>query len=225
MVRLLGLCCLSLVMLPLSGGCSVLGYVAAVVPGPPTKARYAGLAGQKVAVMTWAERAVTFDFSLLQSDVSMAVHTKLQQAADPNVKTEELVGTTFVDPRQAYRFQKNHPELENKSLIEIAPKVGAALGCTRLIWVELQPFSIYDPRTPVLLKGYTTATIRVAEIAPGGGGAKIVYEEAGVSAEFPKNAGEGVPPSDSMTPQYIYKGLVDEITTQVALRFMTNPSE
>jgi hypothetical protein len=34
-----------------------------------------------------------------------------------------------------------------------------------------------------------------------------------------------VPPSDSMTPQYIYKGLVDEITTQVALRFMTNPSE
>jgi hypothetical protein len=224
MIRPLGVCCLAaLLMLPLVGGCQVLGYAAAVIPGPPTKARYPGLAGQRVAVMTWAERAVTFDFNLLQSDVSMAVHNKLLQAADPKVKMEELAGTTFVDPRQTYRFQKNHPELENKSLVEIAPKVAAATGCTRLIWVELQPFSIYDPRAPVLLKGYTTATIRVAEIT--GGNAKLVYEEAGVNAEFPEKAPEGVPPSDSITPQYIYKGLVDEISTQVALRFMTNPSD
>jgi len=109
------------------------------------------------------------------------------------------------------------------SLTEIAPKVGAGLGCTRLIWVEVQPFSIYDPRAPILLKGIATVTIRVAEIH--GDQVKIAYEEAGVSVQFPKNAPEGVPPSDSITPTYIYKGLVDEMTTQVALRFFTNPAE
>src|SRR3954470_18053127 len=119
MIRLLALCCTAL-LLPLAGGCAVLGYAAAVIPGPGTKAQYPGLKGQKVAVMTWAERAVTYDFPMLQSDVSMAVHNKLIQAADSKLKTEELQGTTFIDPRQTFRFQKNHPELENRSLAEIA---------------------------------------------------------------------------------------------------------
>ena len=222
MIRLLGTCCLAL-LLSASGGCAVLGYAAAVIPGPGTKARHAGLTGQKVAVMTWAERAVTYDFPMLQSDVSTGVQAKLQIAAHPKAKTEELQGTTFVDARQAYRFQKNHPELENRSLAEIAPKVGAALGCSRLVWVEIQPFSIYDPRTPVLLKGLATMTIRVAEI--NGDQVKIAYEESNVPVEFPKSAPEGVPPSDTMTPTYIYKGLVDELTTQVALRFFSNPDD
>jgi hypothetical protein len=34
-----------------------------------------------------------------------------------------------------------------------------------------------------------------------------------------------VPPSDRMTPNYIYKGLVDELTTKVAVRFFSNPAE
>jgi hypothetical protein len=222
MIRLLGLCCLALLM-PLSGGCAIIGYAAAVIPGPGAKARYPGLAGQKVAVMTWAERAVTYDFPMLQSDVTMSVHNKLEQAANPKLKTEDLQGTTFVDPRQSYRYQKNHPELENRSLAEIAPKVGAALGCTRLVWVEIQPFSIYDPRTPVLLKGLATMTIRVADIK--GDQVKIAYEESNVAVEFPRSAPEGVPPSDTMTPTYIYRGLVDEMTTQVAMRFFSNPEQ
>ena len=222
MIRLLATFGLAL-LLPCAGGCAVLGYAAAVIPGPGTKAQYPGLAGQRVAVMTWAERAVTYDFPMLQSDVSMTVHNKLVQAADPKTKVEQLQGTTFIDPRQTYRFQKNHPELENASLTEIAPKVGAALGCTRLIWVEIQPFSIYDPRAPVLLKGIATMTIRVAEIH--GDQVKIAYEEAGVTVEFPHSAPEGVPPSDRITPTYIYKGLVEELTTQVAIRFFNQPAE
>ena len=228
MIRPPGLCraallLLLVLLLPLSGGCAIVGYAAAVVPGAGTKARYSGLAGQKVAVMTWAERAVTYDYPMLPSDVSMSVHNKLQQAAHPKVKGDELKGMTLIDPRQSYRFQKNHPEFENRSLPEIAPKVAAALGCTRLVWVEIEPFSIHDPRTPVLLKGMATATIRVAEI--NGEQVKIAYEEAGLTVDFPRSAPEGVPPSDTMTPTYIYTGLVDALTTQVALRFFSNPAE
>jgi hypothetical protein len=219
MTRLLGILALAC-LLPLTGGCAVLGYAASVIPGPGTKARYPGLANQRVAVMTWADRSVTYDFGALPGDVSMGVQNKLQIAADPKIKTEELIGTTFSDPRQVFRWQKNHPELENRAIEEVAPKLAAAMGCTRVIYVELSPFSIYDPRTPILLKGYATVTIRVAEVHDGV--AKIAYEETALNVEFPDKAPEGLLPSDSITPTYIYKGLVDKITTQVARRFFSS---
>jgi hypothetical protein len=220
MNRSLAIACLSsALLLPLASGCALFGYVASVVPSAPVKARYEGLKGQRVAVLTWADRASTFDFPTLQSDVTMSVQAKLAQAASPAVKTEELAGTTFVEARQVVRWQKNHPELEMRSLTEVAPKAASALGCTRLVYVELSPFTIHDPRTPILLKGMATATIRVAEVS--GGVAKIVYEEAGLTVEFPEHAPEGVPPTDQMTPQYIYKGLIDAITTDVAVRFFS----
>jgi hypothetical protein len=220
MTRLLGILFLA-GLLPMVGGCAIFGYVAAVVPGPGSKARYGGLAGQKVAVMTWVERAVTYDYGSLTSDASMGVQNKLVAAANPKIKLDELKGTTFVDQRQVFRWQKNHPELDNRSIEEIAPQAFAALGCTRLIYLELSPFSVYDPRTPVLLKGSTTVTIRVAEI-DSAGHVKIGYEEAGVLAEFPEKSPEGVPPTDTVTPSYIYKGLVDKTTTEVAKRFFSS---
>jgi hypothetical protein len=53
----------------------------------------------------------------------------------------------------------------------------------------------------------------------------VGYEEAGVTASFPKNSAEGVPPTDSVTPQYIYKGTVDKLTTEVARRFFSQESD
>jgi hypothetical protein len=222
MIRLLSIACVAL-MLPLTGGCAVLGYAAAVIPGPGTKAHYAGLQGQKVAVLAWTERAVTFDFDALPADVSIGVVNKLQVAAKPDLKTEELKGTTFVDPRQVFRWQKNHPELASQSISEVAPKLAAELGATRVIYVEISPFSIYDPRTPILLKGYANLTIRVAAVT--GQTVKLGYEETDVSVEFPEKAPEGLPPSDKITPTYIYRGLVDAITTEVAKRFFATPAE
>lgn len=222
MTRLLSLLLVTL-LLPLTGGCAILGYAAAVIPGPGTKAHYAGLAGQRVAVLAWAERAVTYDFDALPSDVAMGVDNKLMVAAKPDINTAELKGTTFVDPRQVFRWQKNHPELATRSISEVAPKIAAELGATRIIYVEISPFSIYDPRTPVLLKGYASATIRVAEVH--GDAIKLGYEESDITVEFPEKAPEGLPPSDEITPTYIYRGLVDTLTTEVSRRFFANPAE
>ena len=222
MIRLLSIVCLTM-LLPLTGGCAVVGYLAAVIPGAGTKAHYPGLAGQKVAVLSWAERAVTYDFDALPADVSMGVANKLQIAAKPSMDTDELKGTTFIDPRQVFRWQKNHPELANRSLKEIAPKLAADLGATRVIYVEIAPFSIYDPRTPILLKGFATMSIRVAEVS--GQTVNLKYEETEISVEFPLKAPEGLPPSDTVTPLFIYKGLVDSMTTEVARRFFSNPAE
>jgi hypothetical protein len=203
----------------LAGGCGALGYAAAVIPGPPMKARYPGLAGQKVAIMTWTDRAAAYDFGTLQPDVSTGIQNKLKSQAAPDQKQEELIGTTFVDARQVYRWQKNHPELESRSLPEIAPKLAAAVGATRIIYVEVSPFSTRDPRTQILLKGHAAATIRVAEVS--GQSVKIAFDESNVAIDFPDHAPEGVPPTDQMNDLYIYKGLVDAVSTQVALRFFS----
>jgi hypothetical protein len=217
LLAILGLTCL----LPLTSGCAIFGYAAAVIPGPGSKARYGGLAGQRVAVIAWAERAVTYDYPALTSDTAMGTQNKIAAAANPTLKLEELKGTTFVDPRQVLRWQKNHPELANRSVAEIAPQAFAAFGCTRMVYIEVTPFSVYDPRTPVLLKGSASLTIRVAELDHEGH-AHIGYEEQGVLAEFPDKAPEGVPPTDTMTASYVYKGLVDTITTEAAKRFFSS---
>jgi hypothetical protein len=222
MIRLLSIALVAL-LLPLTGGCAFVGYAAAIIPGPGTKAHYPGLAGQRVAVLAWAERAVTYDFDSLPADVSMGVANKLIVAAHPSIDTAELKGTSFVDPRQVFRWQKNHPELANRSIIEVAPKLAADLGATRVIYVEVSPFSIYDPRTPILLKGYANMTIRVAEV--NGQNVKMGYEESEVTVDYPEKAPEGLPPTDEIKPSYIYKGLVDAMTTEVAKRFFANPAE
>jgi hypothetical protein len=222
MYRLLGIVCLAL-LLPLTSGCAVFGYMAAVLPGPGTKARYAGLAGQRVAVLAWADRAVTYDYDSLPADVSMGTANKLAIAAKPSSGADELKGAAFIDPRQVFRWQKDHPELANRSIMEVAPKLAADLGATRVVYVEVSPFSIYDPRTPILLKGYATMTINVAEVT--GIAAKIGYTESEVTVEFPLHSPEGLPPTDQITPSYIYKGLLDSMTTEVAKRFFSNPPD
>jgi hypothetical protein len=215
---------LSLIVLPLgTSGCAVFGYVASVLPSAPVKARYPGLMGQKVAVFTWVDRASTYDFPMLAADVTTQVQNKLRQAAAPEAKVEELAGTTFVDARQIVRWQKNHPELEMRSVTELATMAAAALGCTRVIYLEIQPFGIHDPRTSLLLKGYASVTIRVAEV--NGGVAKSAYEETGLEINFPSSSPEGVPATDSITPAYIYHGLVDRMTTDISVRFFTTTEE
>lgn len=214
-----------LLLPPLSSGCQILGYAAYVLPQAPTKARYPGLAGQKVAVITWIDRGTYEHYQWFGWDVrlelSAQVTNKIREAQVTDEKIEELKGTTFVDARTVYKWQKNHPELTMRTATEIAPQLAAATGATRVIFIEVQPFMTLDPKTQILLKGYAQATIRVAEVPAAGGTAHLGYEEAAVTANFPDNVPEGLPPTDTMDETYVYKNLVDTLSTQVAIRFFT----
>lgn len=218
-LSLLGLC----LLLPLMGGCNYLAYAAAVIPGPPQAAAYPGLAGQRVAIMTWADPAAVFNYQSFGSDVrldmSMAVQNKLLAAIAADPKLEELQGTTYIDSRQIYRWGRNHPEMENRAITEVAPRLAAEMGATRVIYLELQPFMTRDPKTEILLKGYTVANVRVVEV--NGTAAKVAFEDAGVVGTFPDKAPEGVPPSESVDETYVYRGLIDRVSTEVALRFFS----
>ena len=218
-------------LLPLASGCQLLGYVAATVgKAPDTGAAYPGLLGQRVGVMTWADRSVKFYYSYMgsdiQSEISRTVTERLGTAAAPKTgKAEELAGTQFVDAKQIYRWQRNHPEEDNRPAVEVAAALVSSIPVTRLVHVELQEFMTRDPNTEFLLRGQATVNIRVVEIDPAAGVVRQAFEELGIQVTFPPNAPEGVPPTPTFTEQTVSKGLIQTIATEVAVRFFTHPSQ
>ena len=216
--RWLGLACVML--LPICSGCALLGYAASALPKPEEEARYKGLAGQRVAVVVWTDRATRFDYATMGSDVQLdtakTIVSRLKQAQP---KVEELKDAVIIEARQADQWIRNHPEMEGRTLVEMAPRLAAALGATRIIHVEIPEFMTHDPRNEILLRGFARFNVRVAEIT--GGAARQAYEEAGITANFPEKAPEGVPATDTVDQEYIYRGLRDEIATQSAVRFFS----
>jgi hypothetical protein len=217
-------------LLPVSGGCNVLGYALSTVGGPgDVAARYTGLANQRVGVMTWAERSVKYYYSYMgsdvQSDISTAVTERLRSAANPKGGAEELGNVSLVEAKLIYKWQRNHPEMDNRLATEVAPELAAALPMTRLIHVELQEFATRDPNTEFLLRGHAVLNVRVVEIDPATKASRVGYEEVGITATFPAKAPEGVPPTATFTEDHVRRGLINEVATAVAVRFFKHPSQ
>src|SRR4051812_33279443 len=79
-------------------GCNVFGVAARMAPPPTIKAAYTGLAGQKVAVMVWTDRAMAIDWPTLQLDLARGINSRLDMAAKQEKHPKELEGTTFAMP-------------------------------------------------------------------------------------------------------------------------------
>jgi hypothetical protein len=221
----------TVLLLPLASGCQILGYAAATIgKAPDTGAAYAGLANQRVGVLTWADRSVKYYYSYMgkdvQSEVSRTVTDRLRTAAAPKTgKAEELAGANFIESKQIYRWQKNHPEEDNRTAVEIAPQLAAQIPITRLIHVELQEFMTRDPNTEFLLRGQALVNVRVVEIDPATRAARQAFEELGIQVTFPPKAPEGVPPTPTFTEDTVSKGLIQEIGTAVAVRFFQHAQD
>jgi hypothetical protein len=217
---------LTCLCLPLLGGCNLLGYLGSTVgSGPEIAARYTGLANQRVGVMTWADRSVKYYYSYMgsdiQSDMSTAITERLHVAADPKARTETLANVTLIDARQIYKWQRNHPEMDNRHAAEVAPQIAASFPLTRLVHVELQEFMLRDPNTEFLLRGQALVNVRVVELDPVGN-SRLGYEELGIQVTFPPKSPEGVPPTATFTEEVVRKGLVNEVATAVAVRFFAH---
>jgi hypothetical protein len=208
--------CLLALLCPLgAGGCAVAGLAAHAMPRF-TEAAYGGLAGQTVAVMVDVDDAILIDWPDLRLDVAAGVQDKLAQAQMAGSK--ELEKTQFpFPPASVVRFQREHPEIHAQPLTRIAPRLG---GITRLIYVEMEDFQTHPAGSLDLFRGSASARIRVVEVADGR--AKVAYEDV-LKALFPVRAPEeGIPGADEYA---IYRGTVNEFTSQIAKRFITHESE
>jgi hypothetical protein len=168
--------------------------------------------------MVWAAEGPLIDFPDIRTDVAAGLQNKLQQAID--VKTKELAGVTFPKPAQAIvRMQDNHPEYEAMPLTEVAAK----LGVSRVIYVEIDNLQTRSDASVELYRGSGSAMVKVVEVPPDGGPGTVAYDESGILAVFPPNAGEdGSPRGNDRT---IYRGTVDTLTTEIAKRFVPYQEE
>lgn len=207
---------LTALMLLACGGCEVVGVAANVVGGnSDVAAAYAGLKGQRVAVLVWADAAVMMDHPRISADVANGLQHKFQQAQDAGVK--ELKETKFLPINQVLRFQDAHPELQSDSVGQIA----VMLPLTRLVYVEVVSFSLHPNDSPDLSKGEVAVNVKVMEVA--NGKAKAAYENDNVSCVYPPNSPpEGLPNLDDQT---VYHKSIDALTTNVAKLFMSYESD
>lgn len=192
-------------------GCTPLGVLAAKTTTVKVKPNYFGLKGQTVGVMTYCTRPLRIDHPALQLDISKAVQGKLKNAAD---KAEELKGARFpksASPEAMYAYQQNNPG-STDTILEVAPH----LGVTRLIYIEVDEFTLHPESVPDLFRGALNARVQVIEVADGK--AKVAFDEM-VRASFPDKAPEeGLP---DLGEQNTYIGTVNEFATQVLQRFVT----
>ena len=212
---LLATLCISLLTVP---GCTLFGALAGkVVPAPTIAPRYTGFQDQSIAIMVWAGEGPTIDFPDVRVDVAGSLQNKLKQG---QAGTKALAGITFPTPPTAVvRFQENHPEYESMPIVEVAPK----LKTTRVIYVEIENLQTRSDASVELFRGSASASIKVIEVPPGGGEAKVAYEESSISAVFPPDAREeGSPDGNDFA---IYRGTVDALTTEIAKRFVPYQEE
>lgn len=190
------------------GGCAFAQVVAQAVP-KSADAQYKGLAGQKVAVMVWTERAVRIDYPTLRIDTANMMQEDLIAKTDQS----ELDKAQFPwEARSVARFLKDHPELEGKAITEFAQRL---TGVTRLIYVEVTDFSTRSETAVQLFKGGMTGNVMVLEVESGKS-SKIVFKKNGVHVSFPQHSPEGVLEA---TEGAIYAGTVKAFALEAAQLF------
>jgi hypothetical protein len=194
-------------------GCSVLGLGAQALSRNYIKAAYPGLKGQTVTVMVSTDRATRTEHPMIQLDVGQAIINGLK-AMQAN-KVEELEGTTFPASASAlnvYTYQRNYPQVEAEQITDVAPR----FGVSRVIYVEIDSFSLNPSEVLDLFRGEASARVRVLEVA--NGKASVAYDDR-VTAKFPEKAPEvGTPNLDRRTT---YLGTLQSFMTQTVRRFAT----
>jgi len=198
-------------------GCNVFGVAARLAPPPTIKAAYKGLAGQKVAVMVWTDRAMAIDWPTLQLDLARGINSRLDMAAKQKDKPKEMEGTTFAMPESVIRFQRDHPETETQAITDVAPR----MDISRLIYVEVEQFSTQPGESNDLLRGSITANLKVIEITDGHG--KIAFQKDGIHILYPeKGQPEGVP---GLNPMTVYEKTIESISQEVVHQFVPYMAE
>lgn len=220
-------CCLTL--LAFGSGCNILGAAAQVLPQPDILPAYKGLSGQTVGVMVWVDRGVRIDYPALQGDVGRGLTAKLSQITNPKDPKElekvppEMAHIQYLNPMSIIRFQEDHPELEGLPSTDIAKR----LGVTRVIYLEVYSFETRPHESIDLFKGTLLSKLEVLEVSSGLDGAKtarVAYSDSDLRSVYPANRPEGIAGTD-VSSEYIYRKTVDQFTADVAIKFVTHPSE
>jgi hypothetical protein len=197
-------------------GCEPLGVVAHDIVGAQKVApAYAGLKGQHVAIMVWADEGVSMDHPHITADIAGSLKDKLQEGVD--AKIDELKSTTFFSISKVLQYQEAHPEAQSDPPEQVALQFPA----TRLIYIEVQSLSLHPGQSEDLSRGQIVANVKVIDAE--GRTAKTVFDTSDVTGSYPPHAPpEGLP---NLNDDKVYAKSIDALTTEIGKLFITHDQD
>jgi hypothetical protein len=140
------------------------------------KAKYTGLTDKTFAVIVAADRSIQADFPSVISVVTLEITKRL---ADNSGAKGVLPAT------EVLKYQSQHPGWVAKPLNTLAKE----LAVERVVYVDLQDFTLTDPGNPYIYNGVASGTIHVIDpesATPG----EFAFGEA-VRVKYPDMSGMG----------------------------------
>ncbi|MBI3464512.1 MAG: hypothetical protein HY000_15875 [Planctomycetes bacterium] len=190
---------LSLVLTCLaSTGCNPLTvvYFLLLLPTPKVEAACKALEKQKVVVMTYASRSAQFEHAGIDNDLAKGVVRELRE----NVK-----GIKLVDPNEVRQWRDEHSDFE-------LTDVGRAFKAGRVLYIEIESFSLYEAQTTQLYRGSAKIHLQVADMEKDG---EIVWDNI-VEPQFP---GHRPIPTSDMSRDKFRSIFTKYLTRQIAHNF------
>lgn len=144
-----------------AGGCDLFQAAAYVLTPDPTQtieAEYGGLAGQKVAIIVYADQEILY---VANADVQTAMY--VAQAFKEAQDHGDLRGMELVPVTETIRFQQRSDWYNMR-----VPQIGRHFNADRVLYIELEEYARREPGSPNLLRGRISATLKVYQVSKAG---------------------------------------------------------
>ncbi len=158
------------------------------------KPKYAKLQDKSFAVIVAADRSIQSEYPSVVTIITAEMSKRLAENAGSN---------GVLPAAEVLRYQSQHPGWVAKPLGDLAK----TLGVDRVVYVDLQDFSMTDPGNPYVYNGVASGVIHVAEVE-----SEVASEFAfgeRVSVKFPDMSG--------MSPTQIPR---DQVFSELTRRFI-----
>jgi hypothetical protein len=178
LVALLLLCTL------LGAGChymSFLLYTIAPERKITHKAEFAGLKGQKIAVIVYADPGVLFEYGGVRYELANFIGLEL---------LAKVEGSQVIDPARIVLFQDSNLYWDTMPM----PEIGRQLNADYVLYVSLEEFSTHESGSTTLGRGRVTAQVSLWRSRPDAASDGCVWRKDSLSVLHPK-AGPVVPSS------------------------------
>jgi hypothetical protein len=132
-------------------------YFLFLLPPPKVPAACGALEKQTVVVLAYAGRSAQFEYAGIDNDLAKGVVRELRE----NVK-----GIKLADPNEVRVWRDKHADFE-------LADVGREFQATRVVYIEVEDFGLYEPQSTQLYRGSARVRVQVADMEKNG---EIVWE-------------------------------------------------
>jgi hypothetical protein len=142
-----------------NSGCNPLTalYFLFLLPPPKLPAACEALEHETVVVLAYAGRGARFEYAGIDNELAKGVVRELR---------ENVSGIKLADPNEVRQWRDEHDDFE-------LTDVGKAFKATRVLYLEIEEFTLYEANSAQLFRGSAKLRMQVADMEKDG---EIVWE-------------------------------------------------